>query len=39
MAPEQIEMLRMRTGATQTTVRGIVFGRISASYQLEALGG
>lgn len=36
---ERIETLRMRPGATQTTVRGIVFGRISASYRLEARAG
>ncbi|MBE1207616.1 SH3 domain-containing protein [Aminobacter carboxidus] len=36
---QRIETLRMRPGATQTTVRGIVFGRISASYRLEARGG
>jgi hypothetical protein len=36
---QRIETLRMRPGATQTTVRGIVFGRISASYRLEARSG
>lgn len=39
VAQERVETLRMRPGATQTTVRGIVFGRISASYRLEARGG
>jgi len=38
-AQERVETLRMRPGATQTTVRGIVFGRISASYRLEARAG
>ncbi|CAI2933866.1 SH3 domain-containing protein [Aminobacter niigataensis] len=38
-AQERVETLRMRPGATQTTVRGIVIGRISASYRLEARAG
>ena len=38
-AQDRVETLRMRPGATQTTVRGIVFGRISASYRLEARAG
>jgi hypothetical protein len=38
-AQERMETLRMRPGATQTTVRGIVFGPISASYRLEARAG
>lgn len=38
-AQDRVETLRMRPGATQTTVRGIVIGRISASYRLEARAG
>lgn len=38
-AQERVETLRMRPGATQTTVRGIVVGRISATYRLEARAG
>ena len=38
-AQDRVETLRMRPGTTQTTVRGIVFGPISASYRLEARAG
>lgn len=38
-AQERVETLRMRPGATQTTVRGIVIGRIGATYRLEARAG
>lgn len=39
VAQERVETLRMRPGATQTTVRGVVVGRIGASYRLEARAG
>lgn len=40
MAPQdRMETLRMRPGATQTTVRGVVLGRIGVSYRLEARAG
>lgn len=39
VAQERVETLRMRPGATQTTVRGLVVGRLGATYRLEARAG